>query len=54
MTTTMKTPSVLRIWAWALMAGLLALMPSLGFAADAPIVDKGDAAWMMTPPCSSC
>jgi ammonium transporter, Amt family len=48
MTTTMKTPSVLRIWAWALMAGLLALMPSLGFAADAPIVDKGDAAWMMT------
>jgi Amt family ammonium transporter len=48
MTTTMKTLSVLRIWAWALMAGLLALMPSLGFAADAPIVDKGDAAWMMT------
>jgi hypothetical protein len=39
---------VLRTWAWALMAGLLALMPSLGFAADEPIVDKGDVAWMMT------
>jgi Amt family ammonium transporter len=48
MMTTMKTPSVLRTWAWALMAGLLALMPSLGFAADEPIVDKGDVAWMMT------
>jgi Amt family ammonium transporter len=48
MTTTMKTPSALRSWAWALMAGVLALMPSLSFAADEPIVDKGDVAWMMT------
>jgi Amt family ammonium transporter len=48
MTMTMKTPSALRIWAWALMAGVLALMPSLSFAADEPIVDKGDVAWMMT------
>jgi Amt family ammonium transporter len=51
MTKTMNLNSLLRFWAWALVAGVAALLPSLGLAAEeaaAPVVEKGDVAWMMT------
>ena len=47
MTKTMKINSLLRFWAPALAAGVLALLPTMGHAADAPVPNKGDTAWML-------